>query len=245
MQAGVRRAAALGWKAIRLASRTSFARAMVRHRVGAAIEHLPVIRHCAPATLIDVGANKGQFSLATRALRPEACIIAFEPLGEAADVFEALFAGDARTKLHRVAIGDVETTAEFHVTDRRDSSSLLKPGRGQSAAFGVEDELTIEVPVRRLGSCISLPELTHPILMKIDVQGAELAVLRGCDDLEAVDFIYAELSYVELYEGQPLFDEVTAYLSGRGFAIAGVFNQVVTREFGPTQADVLFGRPVR
>ncbi len=69
-----------------------------------------------------------------------------------------------------------------------------------------------------------------------------MGVFEGCDQLGLVDFIDAELSFVELYTGQPLFEEVNAYLSGRGFKIIGVFNQVSTNEFGPTQADVLFGR---
>ena len=67
-------------------------------------------------------------------------------------------------------------------------------------------------------------------------------VFEGCDQLGLVDFIDAELSFVELYTGQPLFEEVHSYLSGRGFKILGVFNQVSNSEFGPTQADVLFGR---
>lgn len=242
MPARMRRAAAIGRKALRLLIRPALARAMLRHKVAAAIEHLEAIEHSAAATLIDIGANKGQFSLAFRAIRPEAPIIAFEPLDEAARVYEALFKGDARVTLHRVALADVEGEAEFHVTDRRDSSSLLKPGRGQSEAFGVADELTITVPVRRLDSCVAFAGMARPIMVKIDVQGAELSVLKGCRALEGADFLYVELSFVELYEGQALFRDVFDYLAGRGFTLAGVFNQVATERFGPTQADFLFKR---
>jgi hypothetical protein len=67
-------------------------------------------------------------------------------------------------------------------------------------------------------------------------------VLEGCSTLEYASFIYVELSFVELYEGQALFEEVAAYLFGRGFTVMGVFNQVSTARFGPTQADFLFKR---
>jgi hypothetical protein len=84
--------------------------------------------------------------------------------------------------------------------------------------------------------------LDHPILLKVDVQGGELCVFEGCSSLTSVDFIYVELSFVELYEDQPLFQEVSEYLVTRGFSVAGLYNQVATAEFGPTQIDVLFKR---
>lgn len=227
-------------KGARLLSRPRFARAALRHRVAAAIEHLQAIDQSGAATLIDIGANKGQFSLAFRARRPDAGIVAFEPLPDAADRFARLFGRDPRATLHRVALADVDGEAEFHVTNRGDSSSLLKPGAAQDAAFGVREASIIRIPVRRLDRLVTLADMPRPILIKIDVQGAELGVLKGCADLELADFVYVELSFVELYEGQPLFGEVAAYLSGRGFDLAGVFNQVVTDEFGPTQADFLF-----
>lgn len=231
---------AKGRKALSLLTRWAFFRAAVFERVAAATEHVTAIRHAAPATLIDVGTNKGQFSLAVRALRPRARIIGFEPLPAAATRYERVFRRDPLVELHCVALSDREGVAEFHVADRADSSSLLKLGHGQDAAFGVRGSGTIEVQTRRAASCVSLGDLPRPILMKIDVQGAELQVLRGCDDLELVDFVYVELSFAELYEGQPLYDEVAAYLAQRGFHLAGVFNQISTPAFGPTQADFLF-----
>ena len=227
-------------KGAALLTRPGFARAAVRHRIAAAVEHLDVIELTAAATLVDIGANKGQFSLAFQQLRPNAQIIAFEPLPQAADRYEALFAGDETVTLHRVALSDAAGRAVFHVADREDSSSLLKPGAGQSRAFGVSGAATIDVPVDRLDARVALASLPRPILVKIDVQGAELSALKGCDDLECADFVYVELSFVELYESQPLFSDVATYLMGRGFTLAGVYNQITTVAFGPTQADFLF-----
>lgn len=226
-------------KGLILLGHPRFVRAMVGLRVAAATEHMWPIRFCAANTLLDVGANKGQFSLAFRALRPRAQIIAFEPLPEAADVYEKLFARDSLTRLQRVALSTSQGAARFHVTDRTDSSSLLQPLKSQSRLHSAR---TIEVPVMRLDDCIDIGSLAHPILLKVDVQGSELAVFEGCDALAEVDFIYAELGFVRHYEGQPLFQEVSNYLGRRGFAVAGVFDQIVTKEFGPTQVDVLFER---
>jgi len=229
-------------KAFLLLQRPRLARAVLVHRVAASIEHFEAIHLSAANTLIDAGANKGQFSLAFRSLRPGALIIAFEPLPEAAGTFQRMFEGDGLTSLQRVALAGAEGSATFHIADRADSSSLLKPGRGQERAFGVRALSTTEVQLKRLDECVDVNSLPRPILLKVDVQGGELGVFQGCDQLAEIDFIYVELSFVELYEGQPLFDDVSAYLISRGFVLVGVFNQVSTTEFGPTQVDALFRR---
>lgn len=217
-----------------------FAKAVIGNRVAAATEHLDAIDFCAAGSLIDVGANKGQFSLAFRRVRPHARIIGFEPLPEAAAVYETLFVDDLLTELQRVAISDREGHAEFHVADRADSSSLLRPGEGQARAFGVRPANSMEVPLKRLDGCIKIETLEHPVLLKIDVQGGELDVLNGISFLSEIDFVYAELSFVELYDGQPLFHDVYDHLIERSFRVAGCYNQVQTAEYGPTQVDVLF-----
>lgn len=54
--------------------------------------------------------------------------------------------------------------------------------------------------------------------MSMDVQGAELDVLRGSEGfLRAVEYVYAEVNTDEVYEGCPLFEEVTDWLGERGF----------------------------
>jgi FkbM family methyltransferase len=229
-------------KGLGLLGQPYFVKALISNRVAAASEHLDAIRLCAANTLIDAGANKGQFSLAFRRVRSSARIIGFEPLPAAADTYEQVFLQDGLVSLQRVALARDAGSALFHVADRTDSSSLLKPGEGQELAFGVHPASTIEVAVKRLDACVDVTALQRPILLKVDVQGGELALFEGCDSLEQIDYVYVELSFVELYEGQPLFQQVSDYLVSRGFAIAGLFNQVSTAEFGPTQVDVLFKR---
>jgi hypothetical protein len=77
--------------------------------------------------------------------------------------------------------------------------------------------------------------------LKLDVQGGELDVLNGAEEiLPFVDIIYCEASFVQLYDGQPLAHEIASHLMLGGFTLRGVFNQSITKEFGPTQADFLF-----
>ena len=67
-----------------------------------------------------------------------------------------------------------------------------------------------------------LDEILHPsdtakpALLKLDVQGYELLALQGCGQLlDVMDFVYAEVSFMTLYHGQALADEVVRLLFSR------------------------------
>lgn len=225
-----------------LAARPALFSTLVKHKVAASVDHVAALRLIDVATLLDVGANKGQFSLMARSLYPAARIEAFEPTPGASAVYRSVFAGDPRVTLHQVALSDEEGVVDFFMADREDSSSLLPIGRGETVAYGVSPAAVIQVRSAVLDTVIDMDGLTAPVMMKIDVQGGELKVLRGIGRLETIDHVYVELSFVPLYDGQPLADDVIAYMAQRGFRLAGVFNQSTTREFGPTQADFLFSR---
>jgi hypothetical protein len=90
---------------------------------------------------------------------------------------------------------------------------------------------------------IPAAEIGAPALLKVDVQGFELEALRGCEDLLGrFAYVYAECSFVELYAGQALADEVIAWLRERGFKLRGVHNMDYDRGGQAIQADFLFAR---
>lgn len=77
---------------------------LFRYRVLAGAEHRAVLRRKL-ATVVDIGANRGQFSLAVRRWAPGAKVFAFEPLSKPAARFRRVFRGDPRVVLHEAAIG--------------------------------------------------------------------------------------------------------------------------------------------
>lgn len=216
----------------------------LRHGVAAGIDHAIVLSHLSPRTVVDVGANVGQFSLMAAELHPEARIFAFEPIPRAADRFEAVFEGNPRVTVARCAIGETQRSDTLHLSGRDDSSSLLPISELQTTMHPETAEVgRIEVEVKPLDRVLQPKDLAKPALLKIDVQGAELEVLKGCASLlSSFDHIYAELSFVEFYSGQPLCDEVIAYLAQHGFALAGVYNLATDKDGVTVQADFLFSR---
>jgi FkbM family methyltransferase len=221
-----------------------YRKGFLRHRVAAGVEHEKILSGLDFRTVVDIGANRGQFALVARQCQPQARIFSFEPLPAAAAKFRAVFAGDDRVKLQEVAIGPVPGNVTIHISRRDDSSSLLPITATQVALFpGTAEVATATVRVAPLRDVISAADIQAPILLKVDVQGYELEALRGCEDLlDRFAFVYAECSFVELYAGQALADEVIAWLRERGFNLQGEHNTVHDRDGRAIQADFLFAR---
>ena len=195
-----------------------------------------------PAMIADIGANRGQFALATRHCHPDAMIHSFEPLPGPAATFRRVFAKDSRVHLHESAIGPVAGEATIHVSARDDSSSLLPIGTEQDRLFPGTAESRIEtIRVGRLHDFIAAEEIVPSALLKLDVQGFELSALQGCEDLlQHFAWVYVECSFIELYEGQALADEVIDYLSEHEFRLVGVYNMDYDKKGIAIQADFLF-----
>lgn len=217
---------------------------MFRHRVAAGVEHERHLLGLDCRTVVDIGANRGQFALVARRCLPKARVISFEPLPAAAAKFHAVFAGDDRVTLHEAAIGPASRIATIHISRRDDSSSLLPITSTQVALFpGTEEAATAMVRLAPLREFVSSEEIQPPAFLKLDVQGYELEALRGCEDLlDRFAYVYAECSFVELYAGQALADAVIAWLRERGFNPQGEHNTVHDRGGRAIQADFLFAR---
>ncbi len=203
------------------------------------IEHIPALDALDPDTIIDVGANKGQFSAMAAKLWPEARLIAFEPLPDQADKF-ARHLGK-RATLHRCALAAEQSQMDLHIASRADSSSLLPLNDRQKTMFDMEEVGLLTVPVHRLDQILPADMLFGKALLKIDVQGFEYEVLLGAKGLvDSIDWIFVETSFVELYTGQRLFPEIEQLLTGYGYEETGRFNMVSDDRNKPVQADILF-----
>jgi FkbM family methyltransferase len=234
----------LGRKSAKLARlvRVPAYRQALRHRVGATVEHEKVPFDSSTRTVVDVGAGRGQFGLFALERFPAAWVFSFEPLPESFAIASQTVGGGPRLELRQLAIGAEAGEATIHVTADRDSSSLRSPTDEQEGYFpGTGEVRTLAVEVRTLDEIFATVE--RPALLKLDVQGGELDVLVGAELLlGSISEVFAECSFIELYEGQPTAEQIISHLSERGFILAGIYSPTYGEDGTCIQADLLFRR---
>jgi len=176
--------------------------------------------------VLEVGANAGGFSRRLRADGYRGRIVSFEPTEEAFASLAAACASDPAWECMRKALGSSNGTATLNIAGNNSMSSSILEMLPRHVAAAPRSSYV------RTETCevVTLDSLRGDLLgeadralLKLDVQGFELEVLRGADaTLEHVVAIDAELSFVPLYEGAPTVDEVVAYLDERGFGLVGI-----------------------
>jgi FkbM family methyltransferase len=183
-------------------------------------------------TVIDGGAFHGGASREFLRLFPKATVHAFEPTPDLAACLAREIGGHERCEVHAAALSNVVGEAQFHVTAEGFTSSLLDPG----ASFG--SARTITVPATTLDAFGRAPEV-----VKLDLQGAELAALRGAvATLPSVRAVLCEVNFIPRYKDCALFGEVAHFLEGAGFGLYRLY-EIHSDKAGRWQfADALFAR---
>lgn len=196
-------------------------------------------------TVLDVGANRGQFGSELRSMGYAGRIVSFEPLASChAALLKTAEQDLAWQVAPRAALGAEDGTVTMNVSENLVSSSVLpmveKKVQIHAPARYVASE---EVPLRRLDT-LREPSWVAPFALKIDTQGFELEVLKGATELLSdAPVVLLEMSLVPLYDGAAGFAELYAWMERAGYRCIGItegFSDVQKNE--QLQADAMFVR---
>ncbi len=145
----------------------------------------------------------------------------FEP-DEAACVVQAQ-QGEPGQFWFPVALGGRTGTAPLYVTSKPSGSSLYEPNpdvmrRFSAPSYGAIAKV-IDVPLMTIADFMDKYQRPVPELLKLDVQGAELDILRQLrpEHWSGLLAVQAEVGFVEFYKRQPLFADVDAFMRSQGF----------------------------
>ena len=197
-------------------------------------------------TVVDIGANDGSYSAYLHDFFEPAVIHAFEPLPSCQPALTALAARLPNLTVHPVALADVPGEATFFENGYAPASSLLRVSDLSREVFPeTERETAVTVSLARLDDVLPIVTLEPDILIKIDVQGVEDRVITGGQAVfSAAKIVLVEMSFVPIYQGQPLFEEVHHLLEQCGLRLAGFKNQIDEPRTGqPLFAHCLYHRP--
>lgn len=173
-------------------------------------------------TLFDIGANAGDWTRAAIAEMPQAEVHAFEINPTTAERAAADFARlGAQVRLNAFGLGEAESEVELFQAPGRSTLTTTVPGviadaLGRGALAGYE---TIRVRLTTGDAYLRSAGLAGADLVKIDVEGAEFAVLRGFEDAfarRAVTLLQFEYGQGNI-ASRALLADVVPWLEARGF----------------------------
>jgi len=207
---------------------------------------IALLGHHAIDTVLDVGANVGQYAGELRHFGYGGTIHSFEPLSDAFRILNEAAKGDARWHTHQMALGSAPGEGEINVSRNSYSSSLrdLMPGHlagAPDSAYVRKEKITISTVADQLAA---LAVTGNDVWLKIDTQGFEREVLLGAEPtLAQIKVIQLEISLQPLYDQGMELEETLAYFAKKGYELVGMEPGFYNKETGhQLQVDGIFVR---
>jgi FkbM family methyltransferase len=187
-----------------------------------------------PDHIFDVGAYSGEFAKLCRGTWPRARITCFEVLPHRVAALRAWCTHDGNAILVESLLGATSTPAvPFH--ELESASSIFDEHTPQAAPVRT-------YPMQTIDELVKSQKASAPNLLKLDVQGYELEVLKGAQTtLPKISVILAEVNLIDIHKGAPVMDELILFMREKGFVaydICGLTRRPLDNALW--QADFIF-----
>jgi FkbM family methyltransferase len=211
------------------------------------IRDIQTILGAPPRCIFDVGAHIGQTAKRFATAFPAADIYSFEPDPRSYAALEATARALPRVHPFHAALGarTGEATLFRNVYDQTNS---LLPNAAGAAEFALFEEYlrpagTEQVPITTIDAFCAEHGIRAIDVLKMDVQGYELEVLRGAAETlsgAAIPLIYTEVSFIRYYEAQPLFQHVYEFLYALDYRMVGIYESGYLTHYYQVGGNALF-----
>lgn len=195
--------------------------------------------------VFDVGANTGQSIASYRELLPTCHVHSFEPIRSVFRNLVSAWEWRDDVVLHPFALNSVDGVFPFYVTRVTEASSLLMPDPvlQQLSRERKYKYTTVEVECRTLDQVSKEYALSFIDIVKLDVQGAELEVLKGSQAMlasGAIRVIYAEVTMAASYLKQAELKRMLDFLDKFGYQLWDIAPFAYTDAGRAWSANALF-----
>lgn len=167
--------------------------------------------------VFDIGAWVGNTAEQYSGYFPEAVVHAFEPFP---DSFSELERKSENPKFNiipnKLAVSDEIGKSTFHSNVIETTNSLLPSvNANPKHDYTRETKTKIEVDTITIDQYCEDHNIDQINIIKMDIQGAELAALKGATNMlkgSRIDIIFCEVNFIEMYEGSPLYHDLAVFL---------------------------------
>jgi len=206
----------------------------------------PFLAHLHVRTIIDIGANTGQFAHLMHRHFPDSSIISVEPLESCQHELIRTLNEFPESQIIQAAAGEEAGVINFFESEFSPCSSILLSTDNISEDYQAAARVDpIKVNVVRMDDVLTIDSLADDVLVKFDVQGFEIPAMRGARKLlSKARIVVCEICFFrKLYKGQPLFNEIYRELYDLGFTYMGNAEQMKRKSDGRiVEADAIFER---
>ena len=186
-------------------------------------------------SIIDVGANKGQSIDLFRRNFKHASIYSFEPSKKMYQFLINKYKDQSITKIFNFALGENIDEKEFLNFENNELSSFLSMSESESNPFRMAGILDKEiVSIITLDSFIQDNNIKEVDLLKVDTQGYDLEVLRGCRNAlsgNRIRLILLEVNFLEMYDKQCSFFELYNFLKQYNFELVDFYDKTRPKKY--------------
>lgn len=177
--------------------------------------------------VLDIGAASGETCKKFASSFPNAKVYAFEPLKSTFQKLVDNTAAMSNILASNIGLGAKSGTVSINITGRVTSSSIL--GTNENEFFTEPEPFRIvsteEISIDTLDRRMQSEAAVH--LIKMDVQGYELEVLKGgVETLKRTSFVLLELQNHQIYQGAPQYFEIDSFLRENGFELFDVIPSI-------------------
>ena len=182
--------------------------------------------------IFDVGAHHGKTLIEYKNIFEDAYIYSFEPYPETFKILENNIKQYSYKNvfLYNIALGELNETKEFYVTQNPQLSGFIKPSRLEDSKFNNKLLLSDRYKTKVGDNFCRSQNIDYIDILHLDVQGFELAVLKGFRDLlmqKKISVIITEFDYTKRYEEKLSIGQFENFFNDLGY---GLFDIILLRK---------------